>query len=620
MSRAERAAAAVAVALFAGALAMRPLNANDLFWHLASGREILRTGAVPRSDPFSFASDPGPWIDHEWLWQAAAQTIYVAASGGRPGAGAGKAPEGPPDASGSIALILAGSAVVAAAFALGARVLARQGAPAAVIALAGLFAGAVARERLMVRPETSSLLWLALFLTVLSRPRAVGARGVLRTALPSGLVLGAITAVWSNVHPAALLAPVIVVLYAAGERWGPRGEAGAAGPPGRPDPGDGAPLVPWLAETVLTSLVAAAGTLVNPYGWRLWTVPFELTALVKTKAFYNPEWLRPPPALFPVFYLALGLAVAAGAITIARRGRLPEGPLVVALVLGALASQQMRHMGLFAIALLFAGGAIVRALAPEAIARSLTRPAASAAAVAGVFLVGVAALVSGTRTVLADPLDPGRFPVEACERIAREAPDLRLFNDVQFGGYLIWRFHPPRRVFIDGRNELYEGLLRRLGRIHTGESPYEDWRRLLEEQRIDGALVKDKGEAGMVTFQLPPGSPGAPPHRVRRAFSAVYFPVADWALVWFDDSAMVFVKRGGAGEAWRTRQEYRVINPEDAVFVLDKAARDPAFAAQAREEAERRVKEAPRCEKAERLLAALLALVDPPGSASPPVR
>ena len=87
----------IVVALYAGALAFHPLDAYDLFWHLATGRLVLQTHDVPRSDPFSFASDRGrheggpagepgmtgsasdqavAWIDHEWLWQVAAQKSY----------------------------------------------------------------------------------------------------------------------------------------------------------------------------------------------------------------------------------------------------------------------------------------------------------------------------------------------------------------------------------------------------------------------------------------------------------------------------------------------------------------------------------------------------------------
>src|SRR2546425_10879589 len=77
--------ACLAVLVYVAAVAIRPLNANDLFWHLAAGRHILDTGSIPRTDPFSFASDGGGWIDHEWLWQVGAQALYTVAKAGRTG-------------------------------------------------------------------------------------------------------------------------------------------------------------------------------------------------------------------------------------------------------------------------------------------------------------------------------------------------------------------------------------------------------------------------------------------------------------------------------------------------------------------------------------------------------
>jgi hypothetical protein len=72
---------------------------------------------------------------------------------------------------------------------------------------------------------------------------------------------------------------------------------------------------------------------------------------------------------------------------------------------------------------------------------------------------------------------------------------------VAFGGYLVWRFFPPSQVFIDGRNELYAGLMTRMGRIqHPAEGAQGGRLRRVEAAprgvRIEGAVLKDKGDAG----------------------------------------------------------------------------------------------------------------------------
>jgi hypothetical protein len=56
----------VAAGALAGAFRLR---SYDLFWHLATGKHILESGAVPRGDPFSFTAAGAPWVDHSWLFQ-----------------------------------------------------------------------------------------------------------------------------------------------------------------------------------------------------------------------------------------------------------------------------------------------------------------------------------------------------------------------------------------------------------------------------------------------------------------------------------------------------------------------------------------------------------------------
>ena len=62
----------------------------------------------------------------------------------------------------------------------------------------------------------------------------------------------------------------------------------------------------------------------------------------------------------------------------------------------------------------------------------------------------------------ADPRHPGghgfppdQFPVEAYSQVARLPAGARLFAPDKFGGYLIYRSQGARKVFFDGRSDLY---------------------------------------------------------------------------------------------------------------------------------------------------------------------
>jgi len=61
----------ILVAACAAALLSYPLSDHDLWWHLASGREMLRSHQWLRVDPFCTSSARTPWIDLHWGFQIA---------------------------------------------------------------------------------------------------------------------------------------------------------------------------------------------------------------------------------------------------------------------------------------------------------------------------------------------------------------------------------------------------------------------------------------------------------------------------------------------------------------------------------------------------------------------
>src|SRR5262249_31643993 len=140
----------------------------------------------------------------------------------------------------------------------------------------------------------------------------------------------------------------------------------------------------------------------------------------------------------------------------------------------------------------------------------------------------------------------------------------------------------------------------RLGRIASGEAPYSDWRALVRDLRIEGALVRyNETRKGVI---YPPATPGGAESRGWRAWSAYLFPPSEWALVRVDDAALVFMHRGGGGERWISEGEYRELNLEASDYLLARAARDPSFAESLRVEGTRRVSQPPRCRRLELFL------------------
>src|SRR5438552_2789626 len=200
--------AALALFVLVAIAAVGPIRSYDYFWQLAAGRWIVDHHALPASDPLAIASAKSEWIDGEWLWQVAA---YIAHNAG-----------------GDNAMSIYHALFVGAIF--GAAFLFSEHDVGVALALCAVgFAGA--SDRLGVRTATDA----ALFTVV--------AIGLLSSKLPAArlaVLYGLLTIVWINVHPSALIAPVLALCHPERERgaWtgGRRGNGGLDAPPGPPGP------------------------------------------------------------------------------------------------------------------------------------------------------------------------------------------------------------------------------------------------------------------------------------------------------------------------------------------------------------------------------------------------
>jgi hypothetical protein len=183
--------------------------------------------------------------------------------------------------------------------------------------------------------------------------------------------------------------------------------------------------------------------------------------------------------------------------------------------------------------------------------------------------------------------------VQAADFISARLDGARLYNDAAFGGYLIWRGYPQRRVFLDGRNEVHAALLRDLSAaLDDGRR----WQDLLARHDVEGAVVAYRAD-------LIAARDAATGAMARSTFSELHFPQARWALVYWDDMAMVFIRRQGRFQSLAAELEYRRARPEafklnmPNVGETEEAGGTRGDAALV-EEIRRKLAEDPRCELA----------------------
>jgi len=512
---------------------------TSIGWHLASGRWIIENRAFLRADPFSFTAAGVPWIDHEWIFQVVVALADAAA--------------------GAPLLVILRAAVVATMAVLLLVIGVRNGLSPATALLLSVLCVCGARPRFFLRPELVTLIvvptvvWMFLSRAERRSPAWLGAVAGL-------MVLGV------NAHGGVLVVPFLLAGLLAAEVL----QMAVTGS--------------WSRRLIVTgaSAVAVAGlaVLINPYGWRLYTVPFHLARLVGQPHIPNPEWVPPSFAQTPSLFIAILLAL----LLLSLYERRAERWLLL-LMAAALALRHVRNLGLFfvllplAVAPALARWPALAAQAPKDVPRS-RRVQVLAVVLA---LVLAASMAAAPWPRFGFGFAENYFPKEACSFLEREnLPGARLYNDVRFGGYLINRYFPPRGVFLDDRNEIHEPLLRRFWEIFQ-RSDVRAWNALLAQFEIDSALVRYHPTTRVRT---PDGEDLG-----ERGFSALWFPARDWALVYWDDVAMVLVRRESAPQGLLEGHEYRVVRPDDLDHLERRLVVEPGIRPLAAAEVKRAVDE-----------------------------
>ncbi len=538
------------------------LSSFDLWWHLAAGRLILGGGGIPRQDPFSHTAAGAEWIDHEWLFQCVVYGLHWVG--------------------GSAALVLWRALMITLAAWLGYRALRREtglSAPASALLMTPfVLAG---QGRFIVRPELFTLLFSVLLLTALLEQRSRA------PTLKDLWWIPAMFVPWANLHAGMIVGIVLLGSFFGGRllelMWRLARRQGPPENDGRPDL--------WLALGLLLSATAAG--LVNPFFHHVYTVPFELTSLIETGLYSNMEWSRPTLARNWLYYLVLAASAVAAVRSLRRGGgEIRWTALLPLLFLGAISLRYVRNVMLFSF------------LAPILLARlnarhqaSESRFAALRPGLAVVVLVLAAAGFLVGRAGLG--IDQRFIPVRAVDFLVEIQPSGNLFNDMNTGGYAAWRLWPERRIFIDGRNEVFADLQRRYRRA---ERDRELWREMLDDYSIGHALISYRNPADKVTL-IDPESGSR--HTFDRAFAASRFPRQRWALVYWDDTAMVYLRRTAEHQATIAEHESADVYPESVTEQLTAIREGRADGEACLRELERKLRDDPGSWRARELLAAV---------------
>ena len=504
----------------------------DMWQHLTYGRAVWQLHQVPRTQLWTWPDKGAPNVNPSWGFSALLWPFWAA--GGDVGLAVWR----------WLTTLVAFALLWGAARALGVR------GPPALVAL--VICGLVYRQRSQVRPETLAAVFLALTLWLLATRRGPGRRDAWLVVAIWG---------WANAHLSWPLGVVLVALHALAARV----------PPARPE----------LRGLGRIALLASAVTLVNPFGWRAVWRPFEYLFVWRNDPLLSGISELQPLDWHVNLWNGLPLLLAGWpllALWRSRRRGVDALEWAVCALGSVLAVGGNRFVATYA---LLAVPWCARDLDEWWRTRRWTRAFSGSwrEALAASALCVTLPLYEWTHYENRFGIRPDdrREPVAACDFMQAHDVGGRGFNDFFLGGYLLWRFWPD-----PGRLPYFD--------IHPEDKPAEERLAYLRAFTSTSgwlALSRRRGFDYVLLSRLHMSDPG-----LLDAIDAD----PDWALVFADDAAAIYVRRDGALAALAGSSGYRLL-PGGGRRTQQLAAdvvRAPALAARLALELERQQRESGR--------------------------
>jgi hypothetical protein len=437
----------------------------DTGWHIRTGEWILANGKVPLTDLFSYSKAGHPWFAWEWLTDVLYAILH-----------------------GTLGLkgLLLFSAVILAGFGV---ILFRHmiwvgSNPFIALVLCLLTFGA-SSSHFLARPHVVTLLGFTVCLWLVEADRQRPSKRI--------WLLVPATALWVNLHGGFLGMIACLGLLAVGtliEQFLARHESGL--------PLDYAPALRYA----LLAAACAGVTLLNPYGWELHlhVGSYLSSDWIKNniQEFLAPRFRAESDRQFEVILFA-GLMTVPWLV--ARRQIVPA---LWILFWAHNALTSVRHIALFAIvatpwAALFLTGVWNKAVAGAhrkslpGILNQLAIDMSPACARSSLWvLVPLVLLLVLPDSRVGWPADfpKQKFPVEMAARHPDMLAQGRLLTQDQWADYLIYRFYPRQRVFIDGRSDFFG---QKIGTDYIAATQgLPQWERILDSYNFDRILCPVK--------------------------------------------------------------------------------------------------------------------------------
>ncbi len=436
-----------------------PINMYDFWWHIAIGREITTTGEIPLYDQYSYtmAGEPYPSYQMFWLPEMILFNIF--------------------DIGGAELVVLANSLIILAAYGLLLWLCYRVSGSLRIAAIATILGIVFGIHNWTVRPQVFSYLIGVLYLIGIYEYRRKPRYGWI-AVFPLGMIL------WANSHGSFPIGLVLLGIWFADEVWR------LIITWWKKDPERSfKPLIAPLVAIGLTSLA----TLVNPRGVGIVNYVLTLSAndIVQNMV---TEW-APTTLRSQVGIIYITGFLFCTSIFIFSPKRPTFFQFLSYLIFGLLLFRTLRGAVWFGLVMapimtdhfVSIGKLIQAKRRPKTDGRG--KPVINMALLGVLAILGVLSLPWLRDFLSSLPYEKNysviaiETPEKATEYLLENEVKGRIFNDMGFGSYLIWKAQPEYPVFADPRIELYSREIWEEYMIIINALP--GWEEYLERHEVD---------------------------------------------------------------------------------------------------------------------------------------
>jgi hypothetical protein len=495
-------------------LSERLLGDAGIGWHIRTGQLILATHAIPHVDPFSSSMVGHAWFAWEWLFDAIVGWLDSAA--------------------GLNGVVLFAALIIATVFAWTFVLLLRRGTNIFVALTLVLLAAAAAAIHFLARPHVLTWLLTVLWFSILESSFGRGRTAHGRTRLP--WILPPLMLLWVNLHGGFLIGFALLGIYWISAAWqwfrlpSERFEdvlkkIRAAG---------------QVRTLTFIALLSAMATFVNPYGWSLHLHVYRYLTnrflMDHIDEFQSPNFHLVAEKCFAGLLLLTLIALAIRKREV--RAEPSQGLVVLFAVYAGLYAS--RNLPIASLLLILTIGPWLsswflsfaervgtmrqgwfslfhfaqRMQTVECSLRGHLWPVAAVLLACGIAANGGRL---GATPVMNAHFSEKRFPVKAVTYLQEKDIQGPVLAPDYWGGYLIYRLYPGRRMVIDDRHDFY------------GEDFLKSYLKMVHVEPGWDGFIRDHDVRCIV---VPKDS----------ALGSILAETAGWKDVYHDEVAIVFVR------------------------------------------------------------------------------